>query len=119
MGITHLSTARHRARKAHLCHDCEGEIPPGEVYERRHYVYDRSAYSLPSHLGCAALGLHPDAQDWAACDEGLGQGWLSEVVGEWDRAAVERLLDTDPEIGAAERARVLALMDGVVEEVKP
>lgn len=71
-----------RARKAHRCCVCYGDIPPGAYYARMGYVQDGAVSSMRFHLQCRDLcreaewyedGLlvelsdHPDrGPDWAA-----------------------------------------------------
>lgn len=46
-----------KARKAHTCGACDGQIEPGHVYTRVFIVFDR-AWSMARCLRCQALHVH-------------------------------------------------------------
>ena len=55
--ITVLSSSTPKARKAHTCDSCMGEITPGTTYRRAWCVDGGEAWTWKSHLSCHTAGL--------------------------------------------------------------
>lgn len=102
-------TASHpKARKAHCCDECRGQIQPGELYHRYWGVWngEQSTYRVcqdcedvakwyTSHVKCfgecRAFGtLHSDMYEDAMEHDDDAQGWLMEVAEKLDGIRAKR-----------------------------
>lgn len=60
-----LETARHKARKRHVCDSCRGAIEPGATYVRQRNVYEGEARTYKAHADCwAASEIVGTSSDW-------------------------------------------------------
>lgn len=78
-----LSDTRQKARKAHQCMVCYGDIEPGTEYRRACCIYDGSKYTWKEHEECGRVGQKAWDQwlDDAGYNHEIVYEWLSELMG--------------------------------------
>ena len=108
--VTMLAEHRRKARKAHKCMECLGEISPGQTYLEERYLFENT---VSTHKTCACC---ESVRDHLFCQFTYGELWsnLKDFIYDWmhydlDGAPWARIAKLTP----AARAHVLLMIEDI------
>ena len=75
-----------RAKKAHRCCECRGEIKPGTQYERACGVWEGKFKTFKTCIGCKRVRDHyfPHGHNFGEMRADLWECWQIDYLGEWE-----------------------------------